>query len=419
MFALIDCNNFYASCERVFQPKLNNKPIVVLSNNDGCVVARSDEAKALGIKMGVPVFEIKELVEKNNVNVFSSNYTLYGDLSDRVMKTIMEFSPLVEIYSIDEIFVDLSGFDNLEEYCAKIKETVKQYTGIPVSIGVAETKTLAKIANRYAKKYLKKSTGVFIIDSEEKRINALESTDIEDVWGVGRRYAKRLKELKIDNALVLSRQNENLIKSMMSVVGLRLLYELNSKSCLPLELVTEPKKNICTSRSFSEKLKDYEPISQAVSNFAATCAYKLRKQASVCNHVHVFILTNYFNKNDKQYSNAITVTLPVGSNDSRVLIKYALIALKKIYKQGYRFKKAGVVVSSIVPEAQVQLGLFDVANDEKGKAIMKTIDKLNYKIGKNKVKLAAQGFDRRWKMKNERLSNRYTTRFDELLIIKN
>ncbi|MDI9863979.1 Y-family DNA polymerase [Flectobacillus sp. DC10W] len=416
MVALVDCNNFYASCERLFQPRLLYKPIVVLSNNDGCVVARSDEAKSLGIKMGIPAFQIKDLIDRDRVISFSSNYTLYGDISNRVMQTLSNFSPEVEIYSIDEAFLNFSGIQNLEEYAKSIKTTVKQWIGVPVCVGVAETKTLAKIANRYAKKNFK-NLGVWVIDSEQRRIEALKSTDIEDVWGIGNKYSKMLRSFNINTAYDFSQASENWVKTKMSVVGQRTLLELNGVSCLTLELISEPKNNICNSRSFGQPIISFSPLSEAISNHAASCAFKLRKQKSIASFVQVFIMTNRFSKEDGQYINSTTVSLPIGSNDSKTLIKYALVALKKIYKDGFKYKKAGVQVFGIVPENHIQLGLFDSPSNAKSKKVMKLMDDINFSNGKNTLKLAAQGFDRSWRMKNEKLSPCYTTRFKDLLII--
>lgn len=416
MIALVDCNNFYASCERLFAPELRGKPVVVLSNNDGCVIARSDEAKALGIKMGVPAFEIKNLIERQKVYAFSSNYTLYGDISNRVVQTLSQFTDEIEIYSIDEAFLNLRGFSNLESYATQIRSTVKQHTGIPTCVGVAPTKTLAKIANRYAKKH-HKDVGVWVLDTPEKVEQALKATSVEDIWGVGRRYAKMLEAHNILTAYDLSKANESWVKAKMSIVGQRMLYELRGISCLSLELINEPKKNICTSRSFGMMLTDKAPLSEAVANFAAACAFKLRKQRSVANFIQVFVTTNPFAKSEKQYFNSITITLPVADSDSRIIIKNALLGLSKIYRDGFKYKKAGVIVSGIVPEDEYQLSLFSPNPDNNARKIMQVLDAINHSNGRNKLKLAAQGFDRTWRVKNERLSQRFNTRFDELLVI--
>jgi DNA polymerase V len=419
MIALVDCNNFYASCERVFNPKMNNRPVVVLSNNDGCVIARSNEAKELGIKMGAPAFLMEKELERNNVAVFSSNYALYGDMSNRVMKVLSDYSPNVEVYSIDECFLDLSNFDytDLNEYAKMIRQTVYQYTGIPVSIGIAKTKTLAKLANRYAKKH-KREIGVHIIDTPETAEAALKITDIGDIWGIGGRYTKFLNSYGIKTAYDLTQVNEAFIKEKMSIVGLRLVKELKGIPCIPLELVRPAKKGICTSRSFGTLLTDYEDIAVALSNYAARCGEKLRKQKSCANIIHVFVETNPFREQDKQYTRTKVVTLPVATNDTTLLIKYALIALKTIYKKGYNYKKTGIIVMGIVPQTEVQSALFDITDHPKQNLIMSAMDKINRAIGKDKVRLAAQGFDRKWKLRQERLSPCYTTRWNELLTVK-
>jgi DNA polymerase V len=418
VFALVDCNNFYASCERVFNPKMNNRPVVVLSNNDGCVIARSQEAKDLGIKMGAPAFMMEKELERNNVAVFSSNYALYGDISNRVIKVLTDFSPNVEMYSIDECFLDLANFNytNLEEYANKIRQTVYQYTGIPVSVGIAKTKTLAKLANRYAKKH-KRDIGVHILDTPETVEAALKSTDIGDVWGIGGQYAKYLNRLNINTAFDLTQISEAFIKEKMSIVGLRLVKELKGMPCIPLELVRPAKKGICTSRSFGKLLTDYEDIATALCNYVARCAEKLRKQKSCANILHVFVETNPFREQDRQYTRTKVITLPVATNDTTVLIKYALMALKAIYRQGYNYKKTGIVVMGIVPQSEVQSALFDSTDYPKHSHVMAAMDKINKLMGKDKVRIAAQGFDRKWKLRQEKLSPCYTTRWNELLTV--
>lgn len=416
MIALVDCNNFYASCERLFAPQLRNKPIVVLSNNDGCVIARSDEAKAMGVKMGVPVFQIKGLIEQQQLVAFSSNYVLYGDISNRVVQVLTQFTDEIEVYSIDEVFLNLQGFSNFEHYAAQIRATVRQFVGIPTCVGIGSTKTLAKIANRYAKEN-HKDTGVWVLDTPAKIEQALKGTAIKDVWGVGRRYAKLLEAHGIHTAFDFAQASEHWVKAKMSVVGQRMLYELRGISCLSLALMYESKQNICTSRSFGVVLTNYSPLSEAVSNFAAACAFKLRKQRSVANFVQVFVTTNPFAKNEKQYFNSITITLPVADSDSRVIIKNALMGLSKIYQDGFKYKKAGVIVSGIIPEDEYQLALFSPMPDDKSKKVMQVLDSINHSNGQNKLKLAAQGFDRTWRLKSEKMSQRFTTRFDELLVI--
>ena len=418
MFGLLDCNNFYASCERVFNPALNGKPIVVLSNNDGCVIARSSEAKLLGIPMGEPAYKLKELIESNKVVVFSSNYVLYGDMSHRVMNTISTFVPDLEMYSIDEAFLHLHGFDNidLKTYGEKIVRTTTRNTGIPVSLGIAPTKTLAKVANKFAKKY-PDYKGVCIIDSPEKQEKALQLTAIGDVWGIGRQWAKKLQYYSINTAWDFTQRTKSWVRHTMGVVGERIWLELRGTSCIEMDRPTA-KKSICTSRSFGDRLTELAPISEAVANFTASCAEKLRTQHSYASVLTVFIHTNPHATNQPQYYNQVLIELSVPTNDSSELINTALKGLKSIFKEGYRYKKAGVIVSDIVPERPLQGDLFDTRDREKYRRVMMVMDSLNASYGKQKVKIAAQGFDRKWKLKNEKLSPCYTTKLDDVLLVK-
>ena len=418
MFGLIDCNNFYASCERVFNPSLNWRPVVVLSNNDGCVIARSSEAKALGIPMGEPAYKLKALIEANQVVVFSSNYVLYGDMSHRVMTTVAQFAPDMEIYSIDEAFLLFDGFENinLKEYGEKIVRTTTRNTGIPVSLGVAPTKTLAKLANKFAKKY-KDYKGVCVIDTDEKREKALKLTAVGDVWGIGRQYAKKLEYYSIHTAWDFTQRSKSWVRHTMGVVGERTWLELKGTPCVEMDRTTT-KKSICTSRSFGERLTELAPISEAVSNFAASCAEKLRKQHSLASVIMVFIQTNPNATNLPQHCKQVVLQLPVPTNDTSELINFALRGLKSVFAEGYQFKKAGVIVSEIVPERPLQGDLFDVRDRDKFNRIMTVMDSLNASYGKQKVKIAAQGFDRKWKLKNERLSPCYTTKLADVLVVK-
>ena len=418
MYGLLDCNNFYASCERVFNPSLNGKPVVVLSNNDGCVIARSSEAKALGIPMGEPAYKLKKLIESNQVHVFSSNYVLYGDMSHRVMNTVASFVPDMEIYSIDEAFLLLEGFENidLKTLGEKIVRTVTRNTGIPVSMGIAPTKTLAKVANKFAKKY-KNYKGVCIIDTDEKREKALKMTGIGDVWGIGRRYSKKLQYYSINTAWDFTQRTKSWVRHTMGIVGERTWMELRGTPCFEME-IPSAKKSICTSRSFGERLTEMAPISEAVANFAASCAEKLRHQHSLASVIMVFIHTNPFATNQPQYYNQTVIQLPVPTNDSTELINFALNGLKSIFKEGYRYKKAGVIVSEIVHERPLQGDLFDTRDREKFNKVMRVMDNLNESFGRQKVKIAAQGFDRKWKLKNEKLSPCFTTKLDDVLVVK-
>ena len=417
MYALVDCNNFYASCERVFRPNLRNEPIVVLSNNDGCVIARSNEAKALGVPMGAPAFKFKELFEKNNIHVFSSNYALYGDMSHRVMSLLSTYSPDIEIYSIDEAFLAFKGFEliDLQSYAETIKKKVDKGTGIPISIGIAPTKALSKVANRIAKKYPKQTGGVYIMDTEEKRIKALKWLAVGDIWGIGRKHSERLKAFNIRTAYDFINLHDDWVRKQLSVVGLRLKHELEGKPTLSLETV-QTKKAIATTRTFEGMHTDFESIKERVSTFAVSCAEKLRKQQSCCNVIMVFLHSNWHRKDLPQYGKNIVVKTHYPTNSSIDIIKYAVQGLEQIYKEGYHYKKAGVIVMGITPENTKQFTLFTQENP-KHIPLMKAIDRLNNSIGQTKVKFGSQDIDRTWKMKQERLSPRYTTNLSEIIHI--
>ena len=419
MIALVDCNNFYASCERAFNPNWNNRPVVVLSNNDGCVIARSNEAKALGIKMGVPAYQIKNEIERYGIGVFSSNYTLYGDMSNRVMTMLSSYSPNIEVYSIDECFLDFSGFEryNLKEYGEEIVGTVSKGTGIPVSMGIAPTKTLAKVANKFAKKY-KGYKGVCIIDTEEKRIEALKRTEIGDVWGIGHRYTKRLALYGVSTAYDFAQMPKAWVRQQMTVVGERTWKELNGEPCIDLELVTPDKKQICTSRAFGEAISEIEGLEEAVSSYASICAGKLRKQRSCAQALMVFIHTNNFREDLPQYFQNCVVKLPLPTNNTPEIVHYALIALRNIYRKGYFFKKAGVIIIDIVPDSAIQQNMFDNVDRERQKKLMKVVDRLNSGFNRNNLTLAVQGGRRKWKLKQELLSPCYTTRLSDIINIK-
>lgn len=417
MFALVDCNNFYASCERVFRPELRGKPIVVLSNNDGCVIARSNEAKALGIPMGAAAYLFEKTFIENNINVFSSNYALYGDMSARVMNLLATYTPDIEVYSIDEAFLKFEGFDyiNLQEYGLKIVKTVTKSTGIPISMGIANTKALAKVATKVAKKFPEKTGGVYLIDDDEKRVKALKWLPIEDVWGIGRRHAKRLMALGITNAFAFTQLPDQWVRKNMSVVGLRLKRELEGKPMLDLE-TAKPKQNIATTRSFDKQYTEFDELRERIATFSVTCAEKLRHQKSCCNALLIFLHTNGFRADLPQYSRNIVMQLPFPTNSSIEIAKFAIEALKHIFKAGYQYKKAGVIVMDITPEDTNQISMFENA-DPKHKVLMDVMDRLNNAIGEKKVKLASQALDRTWKMKQERLSPRYTTRLSEIITI--
>ena len=416
MIALVDCNNFYASCERVFQPKLENKPIVVLSNNDGCVIARSNEAKALGIKMGAPAFKMKPIFDYHNVYVFSSNFALYGDLSNRVMQILSQESPAIEIYSIDEAFLDLKGIKKLNKFSIDLRKKVEQWTGIPVSVGIAPTKTLAKVANRIAKKY--KKDGVFLMKEPATITRVLKHVAVDELWGIGKKYSKFLSQRGFQTAYDLVNASESWVRNNMTVNGLRMIKELKGISCLPLEYETQRKKNICTSRSFGMDVKTLYELEEAVASYASTCAMKLRKEKSLTSSILVFVKTNPFKELNSQYSPCQKVILDVPTNDSMEITSQALSVLKRIYKDGFNYKKAGVIVGDIVSEESRQLSLFTTQDIFKTKNIMNAMDDINRKMGRNKVRLAVQGFDRKWRLKQEKLSPCYTTRFEDVLEVK-
>ena len=419
MFALIDCNNFYVSCERVFNPKLNNKPVVVLSNNDGCAISRSDEAKALGIPMGAPAFKYENIFKENNVQVFSSNFPLYGDMSSRVMSILSKFTPNIEIYSIDEAFLKFEGFENydLNSYCQEIKHMVMKWTGIPISIGIAPTKALAKVSNRIAKKFPNQTKGVYSISSEKKRIKALKWLKIEDVWGIGFRHSERLKKYKVNNAYDFISLPDNWVRKKMSIVGLRLKKELEGKSVLELEEVRLPKKAIATTRSFEGTITDYEKIKERISTFAICCAEKLRSQNSNCNSIYVFVRSNKFQKNRPQYRNGILITIPFSTNSNIIISKYAIEGLKRIFKEGVDYKKAGTIVMGFDSSQNHQLNLFKNENP-RHKYLMKAIDYIQKKEGQSKIKLASQDLRKRWKMKQKKLSPNYTCKVNEIIKVK-
>lgn len=413
MFGLIDCNNFYVSCERVFRPDLNGKPVVVLSSNDGYVISRSDEVKALGVDMRIPTFRTSEIIEKHKINVFSSNYTLYGDMSGRVMSIIAENVPEIEIYSIDEAFVNLTGIEDLQSLGTDIVNKVCKGTGIPVGIGIAPTKTLAKLANRFAKKFPGYKR-VCIIDTDEKRIKALQLTSIDDVWGIGSGSVRKLMERGVKTAWDFTKLPQAWVRKNMTVTGERTWQELQGIPCYQMDLMPPTKKNICTSRSFGSMISDEEIIAEAISSHAALCAKKLRQQKVYARSVMVFIHTNEFRKDLPQYFKNVIIHLPVATNDTMEIIHYALAGFKQIFKEGYLYKKTGVVISEIADNAQT--GLFDEIDRSKREKLMTVMDKLNADCHP-KIKLAIQGDGQKWKLKQEKLSQRYSTNLKEIIRI--
>ena len=405
MFALIDCNN---------------KPVVVLSNNDGCVIARSDEAKSLGIVMGTPTYMSEKFFRQHNVHVFSSNYTLYGDLSERVMKTLSLFIPQLEIYSIDEAFLDMSElvYFDLLPLGVTIRRTVMQNTGIPVTIGIAPTKTLSKMANRYAKKKFK-DVGVFYAANEDLINEMLEFTEVEDIWGIGRQYALLVRRNGFKTAKDFISIPQDWVRANLSVVGLRLWHELRGTPAIDWEFEPKAKKNICTSRSFGSLTNDYSIVAEALSNHAATCTLKLRNDKTVCKAINIFLATNPHKAEQVQYSHSITIQCETATNLTKEIIGYALKGLEIIFKKGnYYYMKCGVMVLNLIPETQVQLNMFDTMDITKDKKLAKVIDTVNNSMGKDTIRMAVQRFERRYKLRAEKLSNKYTTNIEEILKVK-
>ena len=420
-FGLADCNNFYCSCERVFHPELRDKPVVVLSNNDGCVVARSEESKRLGIKMGVPFYQVRELLEKNGVAVFSSNYNLYGDMSRRVMSMLSSFFPKINVYSIDEAFLDLSEIKDVEsiaELSRKAVKLINRGIGIPVSLGIAPTKTLAKMASVYAKRH-KGYKGVCIIDTEEKREKALKLFSIKDVWGIGRKHSKRLEYYGVKTAWDFVQRSEAWVKKEMSITGVRTWKELRGESCIEMEDEAY-KKSICTSRSFPDQgLNKIEDVEEAVANFASKCSKKLREQHTVCATIVVFAYTSRFREDMPQrYINEM-VNFEVPTNDVQEIVSKAVVALRKAWKSGsYYYKKAGVIACNISDDKFIQANLFDTVDRERQAALSKMLDEINKRNGEDTVRVAVQGYGNNWHIKNEYISRQYTTNIKDIIIVK-
>ena len=444
MIALADCNNFYCSCERVFRPDLVGKPVVVLSNNDGCIIARSEEAKSLGYKMGDPFYQMKEKLEAEGVAIFSSNYTLYGSLSNRVMSMLSHYSPQLDQYSIDESFFEVdksiaAAFfqENqssektdslLHRYGARISSDVLRAVGIPISIGIAETKTLAKIASKFAKKY-KDYQGCCLIDTEERRHKALSLFPIEDVWGIGRQIARKLDYMGIRTAAQLADQKESWVRSHFNITTVRTWKELNGESCISIEELPQ-KKSICTSRSFADEgISDKNVMEEAVANFAVRCTEKLRRQGSVCQGVTVFAWTSRFNDHVPEYTIHDSLVLPIATDAQDEIVGAALTILRARYPKSvtdrpdrpdlsFRFKKAGVILWQISPSTPREQDLFDPINRERQKALMAAIDAINHKNGYGTIRQAIQGTDCRFDLKREYMSKRFTTDISDILEVK-
>jgi len=413
IFALVDCNNFYSSCERLFRPELKNKPIVVLSNNDGCIIARSNEAKALGIPMGAPYFKSKALINRHNVEVFSSNYALYGDLSHRVMSVLRELEPEVEVYSIDEAFISLPPGNrrDLSRYAKALKAKVEQWVGIPISVGIGPTKTLAKVANRFAKKEARHG-GAFVIDHDNLD-GLLASVEVGDIWGIGRRSAAKLARIGIGNGLQLKEANDSWIRKQLTVTGLRTVMELRGTPCIALEDAGVNRKSVISSRSFGRPVSSLADLREAIASHVAIGAAKLREQGSAAGAIQVFIMTNRFKEDAPQYSGSTTIPLTTASACTPTLIGRALRGLERIYKPGYRFNKAGVMLTGLVPANRIQRSLLDREGRD-GAILMKSVDRINATWGRNTIRFAAEGLTKSWRMQQSRKSPAYTTSWTEI-----
>jgi DNA polymerase V len=418
MYALVDCNNFYASCERVFNPNLRHKPIAILSNNDGCVISRSDEAKALELPMGAPIFKWEAFCKEKNIQVLSSNYPLYGDMSSRVMKILEHFTPDVEVYSIDEAFLEFKGFKDYDfnDYGNQMRHRILKWTGIPTCVGIAPTKALSKVANKIARKFPNQTNGVYVIDSEEKRIKALKWTKIEDVWGIGWQLQKRLKAKNCMTAFDFVQLSDDWVRKTFSITEWKLKKDLEGISEIKLEDI-KTKHAIATTRSFEYTFSDIDNIKERISTFATSCAEKLRKQKSSCHIIYVTLSSDRHKKDLEQHRASKIISLPFPTDSSLIISQQAVHAVTTIFKEGIKYKRAGVIVMGLVPTNNHQIDLFESENP-KHKPLMHAIDGLNKKYADNKVKLGSQDLKRTWKMRQERLSPRYTTNFNDVIKVK-
>ncbi len=415
--ALVDCNSFYVSCERLFNPKIRRKPVVVLSNNDGCIISRSNEAKALGIKMGEPYFKEKDIIVKNDVQVFSSNYALYGDLSRRVMRTLKRFNCDIEIYSIDEAFLDLSNYsDNeIEDVGKEIRNVVLQWTGIPTSIGIAKTKTLSKVANHIAKK---KQSGLVSLIGVENIDPILEKVEINDVWGVGKQLTKFYHNNGIYNAKQLKNKSNTWIKKNSNVLGSRTAMELRGIPCIDLEKINTKRKSCVVSRSFGKRAESFQELKEAIAGYSLNASEKIRSESLVAKSITVFIRTNPFQNRYGFYSNSKTIDLPMATNNSIEIVKTAVSGLETIFKNGYRYQKAGVMLSHL-SDSNNGKNLFSSERDEKINSLMKSIDNTNYKYGRSTLSLASAGVHKKWNSRRQHYSKIDTADFYSLPTIKN
>ena len=418
MFALVDCNNFYASCERVFNPNLQKKPVAILSNNDGCVISMSDEAKKLQLPFGAPIFKWEQFCKEKNISVLSSNYPLYGDMSARVMTILGQFSPDIEVYSVDEAFLQFKGFDNYDfnDYGGIIRKRILKWTGIPTSVGIAPTKALSKVANKVARKFPKETNGVYVIDSDEKRIKALKWIKVGDVWGIGYRLSKRLQAKGCKTAFDFTQLSDDFVRKNFSITEWKLKKDLEGISKIPLEEMAS-KKAIATTRSFEYTYSDIDNIKERISTFATSCAEKLRVQKSSSYMIIVLLSSDRHKKDAAQHRVSKTVVFPHPTDSTLLISKAAVKAVETIFKKGIKYKRAGVIVTGLVPNDNFQLDLFSHENP-KHKPLMSAIDKLNRKFKADKIKLANQDLQRTWKMRQERLSPKFTTNINEVLIVK-
>ena len=416
--ALIDVNNFYVSCERVFNPKLIGKPVVVLSNNDGCAVARSNEAKGLGVQMGAPWFKLKDLAKQHGMIGLSSNYALYADMSNRVMSILREYSPDQEVYSIDESFLDLTGFQSrdLIKYGQHMRKRILRWTGLPVCVGIGSTKTLAKLANHCAKKQPVFNSVCNLNNLSNAELDLLLSQiDVGEIWGIGRKLAPKLQALGINSVLDLKRASPERLRQQFSVVMEKTVRELNGTVCIELAEIAPPKQQIMSSRSFGQSVQDYNSLTESITLYVSTAAVKLRQQQSLAGSVYVYIATSPFKLDEKQYSNGIRIPLPSPTDDTRLLANIALWALKQIYRPNYSYAKAGIVLSELVTRQYLQNDLF--ARLPSSDALMTVMDGINRKMGRESIKLASEGFVRPWRMKQGNKSPSYTTKWGELPVV--
>lgn len=425
IFALIDCNNFYVSCERVFNASIQHTPVIVMSNNDGCVIARSNEVKKLGIKMGQPIFQIRHLITQHHIQLFSSNFSLYADMSARVMEVLRAFAPTVEVYSIDEAFLDLTSLDDSDDltcYGRQIQQRVLQATGIPVSVGIASTKTLAKIAAHWVKHHPEYTGVLDLSHATEQDMDALLShVPVEEIWGIGPQYGLYLKSKAIMTAKDLKDCDEKRVRKRLTIVGERTILELRGISCLPVDAFTKAKKGIMSSKSFGRPINRLEELTEAVATYTARCAEKLRSQDSLTSQLTVYLRTSLFNTSVPHYANSFSLSIPYPTSSTCELIKHALFALHLIYKEGYQYQKAGVSFSHIVPDDTLQPDLFhdfSLEQHYKHARVMAIVDAINRTYGRDTLFFAVQGISRPWNMKQEQLSPRFTTRWSDILTVQ-